>query len=1154
MEEPISPPQGEPQTQEETPTAPSEVPPLEQPQGLSETTTTQWEFLFPIIEKESFTKASEKVRDDLPNFLTKFAENLDDLYEAIDQNPCRTWGVSSSPVGLQYPFPTERTIDEFFENHDDEIVYPIKLMTQFIVYINEQEKHVEKKFYPKLVTFGETVEVIKPPHETLNTECDIPMGDLEEMIAKLMPTLKDLAGFLPEFFSVGQRFLEYLLFLYSNQNPFFKQFFMSTILSSCFAALGKFFRILHTLTVLINDNMFLSVGWEEYRKMILSIKKEPKKFNVQESEIDPVEQTVSQIHRIVFNGNLIQLFFNVVDRFAYHEAANTFADMLERYLNEAISFYIKKSKNAEFAEHEKDICDITLLLHFLTLFRQQPKDKGIFSSIFNSYQITPITKIYHNAIFSQVSYITSNLGPLAQKIIGDSNIKATNQKIRQYLVNSNSSLGVVSMKMFNMFSSWQCNCQTKLLEGVDLCHFMKNAICRTIDLHQSFSKAIDKDSFEHIGRMLELLKAVQYTFFLNQSPISHNLPKTVDIYLNALTNQAKHAGSSLNKRMYKLVRKRACNIINLAIHCIRSISSKYSSPCLEVIADLFSSKTLNGLGFTRYEIIQSLRNIDILQHYNAYIDNACNCSFLIDSREIFAILLKSIIETPRRIIFLAQAMNDIADMVKDDHELYLKFEKYFNDLIRENFISPILSQIEEELRFHTHEHLSVSERNPFKKKLSDFDKFLTIPPFRIMTRFIDIQYEASYYFSKIFYKETTVAPQVWETYSEMANMAHDLYGISILDCHIPGSMVQQDIDVLEIMRNISLFVACYNYDLNSQIFVQRAEDSHYISIVGIPHIFSSYRCHGIGIMNTTVDFTYRFLRMKFNLFSRFLFDENVKSKLINDISWFEGHKDEEGGLFPYSRAEKFVIDMKRFAENAQSLSPLDKFRILITEIGNALGFVRMVKSGGIRYLNKANGFVYDEDQNFSFYEFAKEVQLPQATMDATEKLDSIVGKLKELFNSDESFFKMLVDVFSGPFRNKNASHLQNFYAIIPALTLSYIEHILQLKDNAQKQNKNSSFSDDGFPLGVAYILKLLDQDELFDTLHWFDSLTKHAKELREEVKNNGNKSKYISGKSKTNAFAGKGQTQKLALQLIEKQSKEYQLLETTVHSARILFN
>ena len=64
----------------------------------------------------------------------------------------------------------------------------------------------------------------------------------------------------------------------------------------------------------------------------------------------------------------------------------------------------------------------------------------------------------------------------------------------------------------------------------------------------------------------------------------------------------------------------------------------------------------------------------------------------------------------------------------------------------------------------------------------------------------------------------------------------------------------------------------------------------------------------------------------------------------------------------------------------------------------------------------------------------------------------------------------------------------------------------------------------------------------------------HAKELREEVKNNGNKSKYISGKSKTNAFAGKGQTQKLALQLIEKQSKEYQLLETTVHSARILFN
>lgn len=39
---------------------------------------------------------------------------------------------------------------------------------------------------------------------------------------------------------------------------------------------------------------------------------------------------------------------------------------------------------------------------------------------------------------------------------------------------------------------------------------------------------------------------------------------------------------------------------------------------------------------------------------------------------------------------------------------------------------------------------------------------------------------------------------------------------------------------------------------------------------------ASLRQHGLGVLNTTVNFTYQFLAQKFNIFSQFLFDDYIK--------------------------------------------------------------------------------------------------------------------------------------------------------------------------------------------------------------------------------------------------------------------------------------
>lgn len=105
------------------------------------------------------------------------------------------------------------------------------------------------------------------------------------------------------------------------------------------------------------------------------------------------------------------------------------------------------------------------------------------------------------------------------------------------------------------------------------------------------------------------------------------------------------------------------------------------------------------------------------------------------------------------------------------------------------------------------------------------------------------------------------------------------------DVYLPSQTLEQGLDVLEIMRNIHVFVTKYLYNLNNQIFVERSSTNKHLNTINIRHIANSIRTHGFGIMNTTVNFTYQFLRGRFFTFSQFLYDDHIKSRLIKDVRY-----------------------------------------------------------------------------------------------------------------------------------------------------------------------------------------------------------------------------------------------------------------------------
>jgi WASH complex subunit 7 len=112
-------------------------------------------------------------------------------------------------------------------------------------------------------------------------------------------------------------------------------------------------------------------------------------------------------------------------------------------------------------------------------------------------------------------------------------------------------------------------------------------------------------------------------------------------------------------------------------------------------------------------------------------------------------------------------------------------------------------------------------------------------------------------------------------------------------------------------------------------------------------------------------------------------------------------------------------------------------------------------------------------------------------MEATKMFDLSIRVLFKQAEEAGDYLRLIVKQFEGFHETENSEHLKLFYMIIPPVSLNFVQYSQQSKDKVNKKNSKDAFiSDDGFPLGIAYLLKILDQNEKFNSLNWFDSIQK----------------------------------------------------------------
>ncbi|XP_034032903.1 WASH complex subunit 4 [Thalassophryne amazonica] len=1130
-----------------------------------ETIAPDWEF-------DRFDDGSQKIHTEVQlknysRFLKEYTSQLRGIEEALDDSFGDVWDFTLDPIALKLLPYEQSSLLELIKTDNKVLNKVITVYAALCSEVKQLKYEAETKFYNGLMYYGEGV----PGTSAVEGESQIQMG-------RFISFLQELSCFVSRCYEVVVNVVHQLAALYNSNKGATKIIESSGVhFQIVYEHLGQLLVVLLTLDEIMEYHTTLKDHWKMYKRLLKSVHHNLGKFSIPEEKLKPFEKLLLKLEGHLLDGMILQAC--VEQRFddsgegigvAKNSAfAEEFAFNIRTIFS---SVEAKIGEPSEIDQRDKyaGVCAL-FVLHF-HIFRSV--DKKLYKALLDVCKKVPAVTLTANIIWFPDTFLITKVVPAA-KLMDKKSLQAIRLQRDSYLqqraqmlskdVQSYMFVTSWMMKMESILSKEQKNdklpedlnsrCNV-FLQGILHAYSISTIIKTTMNMHMSTQRPLTKTSVKALCRLIELLKAVEHTFHRRSIVVADSVSHiTQQLQSQALITIGIAKKRVISDKKYSEQRLDVLSSLVLAENALIGPSTKERRLVVSLALCVGTQlKTFKDEELLPLQLV--LKKLDLISELRERVKVQCDCSFLYWHRAVFPIYLDDVYDNAvdaARIHYMFSALRDsVPNMLHAKHmescnQLLECYDEEIMDVFNEHLLDKLCKEIEKDLRLSVHTHLKLDDRNPFRVGMKDLAHFFSLKPIRFFNRFIDIKAYVTHYLDKTFYNLTTVALHDWATYSEMRNLATQRYGLAMTEAHLPSQTLEQGLDVLEIMRNIHVFVSRYLYNLNNQIFIEKTSNNKHLNTINIRHIANSIRTHGTGIMNTTVNFTYQFLRKKFYIFSQFMYDEHIKSRLIKDIRFFRETKDQSDQKYPFERAEKFNRGIRKLGITPDGQSYLDQFRQLISQIGNAMGYVRMIRSGGLHCCSSAIKFVPDLEDIVNFEELVKEEGLSEETQRASSILDSVLGDLTSNSAEGTEYFKMLVAVFAPEFRSAKNMHLRNFYMIVPPLTVNFVEHSINCKEKLNKKNKTgAAFTDDGFAMGVAYILKLLDQYLEFDSLHWFQAVRdKYKKELNAVVKEQN-----VQSASQDEKLM---QTMNLTQKRLDVYLQEFELLYFSLSSARIFF-
>ncbi|KAF1793908.1 WASH complex subunit 7, C-terminal [Phytophthora cactorum] len=939
-----------------------------------------------------------------------------------------------------------------------------KVLTVFSVLcdeISELKVTVEDNFYPALIMFGQARH---------GEEGEVKGGEDEVHIGRMLAFFQDISNFVNRCNAITINMIHQLASLYQSFQKLWKSTFKLVHLHPVFDALASLLEVIITIDAIVIDNPNIITSWDKYKRMMQYVRSDPPRYNVTVEKVKQFERLLVSLDQTIMSAQVFQSCieqdFEVFSggRRASSSGGESRIDIrtnrvfLEEFVH-CISTRLSIAEGAITSATEtferNDLVGTAGL--YVLLRRLQPSnvpaDPVLYKRLWETQTKSPCVTICGKIMWYMPDFLLK-YSPMTSKKLHPTDIVQFRRDIRGNLI----------------------------LKGLILAKRVQTMMHTLVNLHLSLQIPMPKRVVRPLYTCIEILKAVEF-MFARKNPI--------------LAESSSHLLRQVAHSLFSFFRPLKAHL---------EASKKFDDTKLDVLAAVTVLEDILNSGesfsYTRITVLDLAAQIAMISPDNGSaasekgsdldatvpmgLKDAGEPVKLIWKLRLLSDFQRKIRGASNRIQYVVGGFLDAIKLLRGaqhetDNELYVNaYAEFIESVLEEEIVENLCKDVENDLRLHVHSvHLDhLDAPNPKSADFKVLHYYLDLRPIRLDGKTLDLRQHVTHYLESTFYNLTTVVLHDWKTYGEMRNLANDKYGLSLADNHLPMGSLDQGLDILQIMRNIQIFVARYNYNLNQQFFVERRSDkgSRHLNSINIHSIASSIRTHGMGIMNTTVNFTYQFLTKKFDIFSQFLFDEYIKSYLQREKRWYKKHRDDKevDNKYPFDRAFQFNKDIRKLGVSDSGKTFLDQFRMLITEIGNALGYVRMVRSAGMNYCSNAIKFVPDLNHtHFKFEAYAGDgvaeekneetgkvlqdeivgAKLSRETVVAARNLDSVISTLAKNFSENNDYFKVLVKVFQDVTASDEQKHLVNFYTILPALTINYVETTVQAKDLMYKNTR-----------------------------------------------------------------------------------------------------